>query len=114
MGMSHNRVMHHRKTYMFGSELPPEDRAEVLRRFVHRYTGEHTPAWVTQRRREALGRTNVYPVQFATDAEWLAHTKFKVTAEGRLHKGSCYCESFPTWPHNPEFRRRDTENRMSL
>jgi hypothetical protein len=107
MAIQRNGARHHQRNYRLGCDLSPEDRAEVLRRFVHRYTGNHTPEWVIRHRREHGNRTHIYPLQFATDVEWLAHTRFKVTAEGRLHKGSCYCESFPTWPSNAELRRNE-------
>lgn len=74
-----------------GIDLCTEDRAYVLRAYVHRFTREHVPAWATM-----AGRP--YPVQFADDADWLKHTMFFVSADGRLDRRHKHCESTPTWP----------------
>lgn len=81
-----------------GSELHPEDRAYVLRAFVHRFTREHRPGWT---RRADCAQC---PVQFASDADWLAHTRFAVRNDVRIDRRAD-CESSPTWPDNPELRR---------
>jgi hypothetical protein len=81
-----------------GSDLRPEDREHVLRAYVHRHTREHVPEWA----RRAGAK---YPVQFASDAEWLANTYFSVTVTGRLDRRVTHCTSSPTWPDNPELRR---------
>ncbi len=86
--------------YVNGAELPHALQQEALRRFVHRYTGTHKPAWARDEWKE--GRP--YPVQFKDDADWLAHTEFPVTTKGRLSARPSDCRSRPTWPFNPELR----------
>lgn len=81
--------------YVKGSDLPLHLQKEALRLFTHRYTREHVPAW---------SRHGDYPVQFASDTEWLAHSDFPVTKRGELAVGRS-CFSRPTWPDNPELRR---------
>lgn len=88
-----------------GSELSEAQRHHALNRFVHRYTRDHRPKWVTD--------TKVTPVQFASDADWLANTLFFVRKDGKLSELHQRCESRPTWPDNPELRDRrsvQTEN----
>lgn len=77
-----------------GDQLRPDVAAECLRRFVHRFTGEHRPVWAKSLR----SSDQPYPVQFATDAEWLAHTLFAVKSDGTLDDRVHFCESSPTWP----------------
>lgn len=84
-----------------GSELSPEDRKHVLASYVHRFTREHRPQWAAGIWKDG----KPYPVQFASDAEWLAHTRFAVTAGGSLDHRVKECQSAPTWPDNPELRR---------
>ena len=84
-----------------GSDLRPDAQTDALRRFVHRYTGEHCPQWVRTANRP-------FPVQFADDADWLAHTRFHVTRAGYLSEKYRFCESSPTWPYNPELRKAAT------
>lgn len=86
----------------FGTELPPDDRRLVLAAFVHRYTREHVPAWA---RRELWVGDEPYPVQFDSDAEWLAHTRFAVRSDGRLDRRVHSCHSEPTFPDHPHLRR---------
>lgn len=83
-----------------GTDLSAEDQREALSSYVHRYTGDHTPAWAKEPRPDG----GAYPLQFATDAEWLANTWFKVTAAGRLDHRGKQCQSCATWPNNPELR----------
>lgn len=87
-----------------GDTLSPEDRAHVLRSYLHRYTRTHRPGWAKKGTWNGLP----FPVQFATDEEWLANTDFAVTANGRLDLRSRYCMSTPTWPDNPELRKSET------
>lgn len=87
------------ETSRLGSELFPVDRAYVLAAYCHRYTGNHKPAWAT------AGVSAPYPVQFASDAEWLVNTRFAVNAHGDLDRRSKECLSSPTWPNNPELRK---------
>ena len=78
---------------------------KALARFVHRYTGTHKPQWAYKPWKNEQGKTVYYPVQFADDQDWLAHTYFEVTKQGELDNRIKYCESHPTWPNNPEFRK---------
>jgi len=83
-----------------GNQLTPSVQLQAQRLFVYRFTGDHTPNWVTMAR--AGGKE--YPLQFANDADWLANTRFGVKKDGTLSKRVRYCESRPTWPNNPELR----------
>jgi hypothetical protein len=74
---------------VLGSALSREVQCEVLRRFVHRYTGEHVPAWAKQPRPD--GRA--YQPHFPTDADWLRCTKFWVRPDGELDGRYNRCES---------------------
>ena len=79
-----------------GSRLHPKDKDSVLRSFVHRYTKDHVPAW-------AFASTwkdgKPYPLQFASDQEWLENTLFAVRTNGRLDRRVKSCASSPTWPN---------------
>lgn len=83
-----------------GTELHPEDRAYVLAAFVHRFTRDHRPRWAM----EPMPNGRPYALQFDSDEDWLAHTRFAVRADGRLDRRARYCKSSPTWPDNPELR----------
>jgi hypothetical protein len=72
-----------------GSALNAADQKYVLAAYVHRYTREHIPSWTFNRD---------YPVQFASDADWLEHTLFGVTKNDRLDRRVKHCSSTPTWP----------------
>lgn len=85
-----------------GDQLCREDQELAKRMYVHRYTRDHIPNWARYSKRPD-GR--LYPVQFASDADWLRHTQFRVTIDGRLRKDASYCYSRPTYPDNPELRR---------
>jgi hypothetical protein len=78
--------------WTLGSDLNINDQRRVLAAYVHRYTGDHVPDWV---RHQAEGK---YPLQFASDADWLASTTFRVRADGRLDDRVKRCQSRPTWP----------------
>lgn len=93
--------MIHNHSTKLGTELHPDDQRHVLSAYVHRHTREHKPEWARKEWKDG----KPYPVQFASDADWLAHTRFAVTTKGRLHHGVHECESSPTWPDNPELRR---------
>ncbi|WP_274627588.1 hypothetical protein [Arvimicrobium flavum] len=84
-----------------GSGLHPADQAFVLAAYVHRFSGDHTPAWALRPRPDGTA----YPLQFASDAEWLANSRFAVRRDGRLDRRVKQCFSSPTWPNNPELRR---------
>jgi hypothetical protein len=85
-------------TSIRGIYLHVDDQKHVLRAFVHRYTKTHLPEW-TKRPRPDGKR---YKPQFADDADWLAHTYFRVKRNGRLDHRAAYCESHPTWPEGSE------------
>ena len=85
--------------WMVGTDLHSEDQAKVLARFVHRYTKEHRPKWL-----DRTDRPDLYPVQFASDHDWLARTYFAVKRNGRLDERVTVCRAMPTWPDNPELR----------
>jgi hypothetical protein len=80
-----------------GTELIKSEQREVLAAFTNRYTEDRIPKWVYTADRP-------YPVQFASDEDWLEHTWFEVDSDGGLIPGVKYCESSPTWPRNPELR----------
>lgn len=83
-----------------GDLLPERLQQDALRAYLHRYTREHRPLWATKPR--PCG--NPYPVQFASDSEWLARTLFPVTIRkgGKLgdhtRAGHGQCWGYPTWP----------------
>lgn len=88
--------------YLLGSQLSPALQAECKRTFVHRFTAEHLPAWSRAEWKDG----KPYPLQFASDADWLANTEFPITSTGRLARGAnVHCISHPTWPENPELRK---------
>jgi len=88
------------KNFVLGTKLSPAEQRKALARFVHRFTGDHIPRWASGIWKD--GKT--YPVQFSSDADWLAHTRFVVTADEKLDGPTNFCESTPTWPLNPELR----------
>lgn len=79
-----------------GSDLPQHLQREALACFVHRYTGDHVPDWATRNVPAKFGKR--YPLQFASDREWLEHTTFQVTNRGTLALRKP-CHSSPTWPN---------------
>ena len=89
-----------------GSELSPEDQVTALCAFVHRFTKQHRPHWANRPWKN--GQT--YPVQFASDEDWLANSYFAVCKDGSLSEGTAFCESHPTWPDNPELRKPEFRN----
>lgn len=84
-----------------GDRLSPELQKKVLQMFVHRFTGEHKPAWANKPRPDGTD----YPVQHATDQGWLKHTEFALTKQGDLDNRNKYSRSTPSWPKNPELRK---------
>ena len=88
-----------------GSNLRPDVQQQCLARFVHRFTHDHKPAWTRQPWKDG----KPYPVQFASDADWLANTWFAITTSGDLDGRVKQCESSPTWPENPELRKGKAE-----
>lgn len=94
-------MRHHDAPTKLGTELTSDERAQVLRFYVHRFTGDNRPAW--SRKEWKDGKR--YPLQFKNDAEWLANTRFAVTKTGKLDNRATECMSTPTWPENPELRK---------
>jgi hypothetical protein len=78
-----------------GNELSALGQDRALRRFVHRYTKDHVPSWASG---------GGYPVQFASDSDWLANTLFYAKQNKDLDQRYNYCESHPTWPNDPVLR----------
>lgn len=89
------------ENHKLGTELHPDDRKHVLAAYVHRFTAQHKPRWAHSEWKNGES----YPVQFASDADWLAHTRFAVNRNGRLDRHVHSCFSSPTWPDNPELRK---------
>lgn len=88
------------RPWKLGSDLTPAEQSYVLSAFVHRFTLDHVPGWARKPRIDG----SPYPVQFKSDAEWLANTKFQVHGTNlRLDRKCGDCRSTPTWPygHNP-------------
>lgn len=89
--------------YVKGSDLPSALQCDALASYVNRYTRDHRPYWATTGNPDKFPN-GVYPLQFDSDADWLANTLFPVSKSGnRLLTGDC--QSSPTWPDNPELRR---------
>lgn len=85
----------HDKPHKRGTDLSPECQRYALAVYVHRFTRDHVPAWARSPRSDGTA----YPVQFASDADWLANTLFQVTGTGRLKRAlGADCYSRPTWP----------------
>jgi hypothetical protein len=84
-----------------GTELDYVDQKHVLAAYVHRFTGQHKPDWASKEWKDG----KPYPVQFKDDGDWLANTLFTVKENGRLDRRVSECQSYPTWPNNPELRR---------
>lgn len=89
----------HDRPHKRGSELTAHQRASALAQYVHRYTRTHRPRWAERLRSDGTA----YPVQFDSDADWLANTLFNILKNGDLANRDCFCT--PTWPDNPELRR---------
>jgi hypothetical protein len=73
-----------------GNELHPEDRAHVLRSYVHRMTEENIRAYPEHARQMREGG---YRMPIRTDAEWLANTEFRVRQDGRLDQRVRSCRT---------------------
>lgn len=85
---------------LLGTELDYVDQKHVLAAYVNRHTRDHKPTWANKEWKDG----KPYPVQFESDAEWLANTRFEVRVNGRLDMRIKSCHSTPTWPDNPELR----------
>lgn len=81
-----------------GDNLTPRQRSLALAGFVHRFTGDHKPHWASK----PMPNGSPYPVQFASDTDWLRNTLFYCKRDGTL---GVECRSSPTWPNNPELRK---------
>ncbi len=86
--------------FLLGTQLSQSEQRKALARFVHRFTGDHKPNWANGVWKDGIP----YPVQFEDDQDWLSHTKFSVTKDGKLNEHTNFCKSSPTWPDNPELR----------
>lgn len=86
--------------YLLGTQLTQAQQSYVKSAYVHRYTREHKPPLANRTWKDG----KPFPVQFDSDADWLAHTRFAVTKQGSLHLRLTDCQSCPTWPDNPELR----------
>lgn len=71
---------------------------EACRRYVHRFTMEHVPAWATLPRPVLQTKDKrYYAPQFRSDREWYDATRFK-GEEGWFGRGNdCYTTG-QTWP----------------
>lgn len=84
----------------YANFLPAALQADALRAYLNRFTREHVPQWA----RKPRDNGEPYPVQFASDKEWLARTLFPITVRkgGKLgdhtRAGNAHCLSFPRWP----------------
>lgn len=83
--------------YLYGCELSADDQDIALFMVPNRYTGDNTPS-----RAEAVGRI-VYP-EFASDAEFLAGSLFRVHRDGRVDRRQEHIILVPTWPTMPVWR----------
>lgn len=82
---------------MTGNNLCNADQQQVLRAYVHRFTGQHRPTWAN----------DSTPLHFKDDNEWLANTRFAIDRRGRLRASVKDCYSRPTFPNNPELRSKN-------
>ena len=88
---------------LLGSQLNPVDQALALRAHWKRYTGNHKPAWVAEEAELGI----ICPVQFASDEDWLGHTRFAVSPyTGKLDRRVVRCWEAPTWPGGEEMYGR--------
>ncbi len=66
---------------------------EAKRRYVHRYTMEHVPAWALN----SASSGKYYAPQYRSDREWYDNTEFP--GEGSVEVKSSYCHSSnQSWP----------------
>jgi hypothetical protein len=74
-----------------GNQLHPDDRAHVLRAYVHRMTAEAQQQWPEH---AAYMKANGWRMPTTSDAEWLKQTRFAVRRDGRLDKRYQHCNPF--------------------
>lgn len=67
-----------------GRLLTNVQRQRALLMFVHRYTGQHKPQWVTSGR---IGTDS--PPMYATDVDWINDHAFYINKDGTLSLRSC-------------------------
>lgn len=66
--------------------------AQARAQFTNRFAAEHVPAWA----RQQAPNGRYYAPQYASDADWYAHTLFN--GEHPLAaRGECFSTE-PTWP----------------
>jgi hypothetical protein len=93
--------MKHPIVHVVGTSLAADQQKQALNSYVHRFTKDHKPIWATK----PMPDGRAYPVQFASDKDWLANTTFP-TRNGKLVSGkNSDCHSTQTWPDNPELRK---------
>lgn len=90
---------------IIGTAMNAATQRDALAHYVHRFTREHVPAWARQPRPDGTP----YPLQFDSDRDWLANTYFRVTGRGKFDERETHCQSYPTWPDNPELRVSNEE-----
>lgn len=79
-----------------GNLFSRRDQSLVLSIFTRRYTGDHKPGWANLNNHEGVVD---WPLQFASDEEWLANTNFALSTNGNLDKRVKRCWEKPTWPN---------------
>jgi hypothetical protein len=80
-----------------GDLLPDRLQRDALAAYLHRFTRDHKPLWARKPRDNGAA----YPVQFASDREWLSRSLFPVTVrKGGALGDHCrgHGQSYPTWP----------------
>lgn len=86
---------------------------EACRMYVHRYTGQHVPAWATSSPSDHGGtERRFYAPHFLTDREWYEHTIFPGEPAHQVYGfRDCCFTSGQTWPYgqwlDEPFRRDD-------
>lgn len=94
---SHTLNMEDEGFRALGVTFSRADQALILDRFVNRYTGDHTPAWAQVPDQGGIP----WPLQFASDQDWLEHTSFAISMAGKLDQRIKRCWEKPTWPGDP-------------
>ncbi len=98
------------KIMVRGDLLPVDIQRSCLACYVHRYTKDHKPKWAEKH----LLNEAPYPVQFASDTDWLSRSLFpvKVDKNGKITQRAAPCCSYASWPDHPELR--DSHYRASV
>lgn len=73
--------------WKIGSCLTSGVQLDILRCYIHRYTGEHKPLWSLN-----PGSRNARPTA-STDLAWLARNAFAVRKDGQLDNRVKHCRS---------------------